>query len=66
MFMEEITPKLHRDLVGNLYWIYWCLGYAGAAAIGYMHPNWKIIQLLSTVVCAFYVGVFVFMPESPR
>ncbi|PAA89939.1 hypothetical protein BOX15_Mlig033092g1 [Macrostomum lignano] len=66
LIMEEMTEEKHRAVLGNLYWLFWCVGYMFSGVVVYIFKEWDKIQLFSTVFCLNYIVIFIVVPESPR
>uniref|UniRef100_A0A1I8FQ00 MFS domain-containing protein n=1 Tax=Macrostomum lignano TaxID=282301 RepID=A0A1I8FQ00_9PLAT len=66
LLVEELTAAKHRAMLGNLYWLLWCIGYSLCSLIAYLGQEWRIIQLISLAFSSSYILVYFLVPESPR
>lgn len=64
---NELVGPSRRVLAGNVFWIYFSVGYGVLAGLAKLIPNWRILQFVVTLpYIPLLILTYFFIPESPR
>lgn len=63
--LELVGPRW-RNHVGIIIVYFWSFGYMLTPAIAYFFRDWRVLQLVITLLMLVYIPYYWLIPESPR